>query len=210
MISLPPENVQQPRNIFASGLVNRGGQSNSNSGRGRRQHRTPMPSRRHLQRDYRGRNRKYDDADDYSMDEDLRVYDTVTPTAEQEKSKLAQNPPTYCFLNKAKWCQGCRTPFAEAMYKPPLNLVIRFKTTVTWYARGGQLQRSRGPQSAYYHAGDLGCLRNCRELELVSVRDLYIEESCYAELTEEHKKLLRKRRHWIPVRRNRANVISNF
>ena len=170
-----------------------------------------MPTRRHLQRDYRGRNRKYDDdRDDYSTDEELREYDTVTPTANQQKNKLAQNPPTYCFLKKAKWCQGCRTPFAEAMYKPPLNLVLRFQTIVSWYAPGGKLQRSKGPQNAYYHAGDLACLRNCWELELVMVRDLYIEESCFAELTHEHKQLLRKRHHWIPVRRNRANVISNF
>ena len=204
------ENIQQKRNIFQSGVIVRGGASNSNRGRGRRQHRTPMPAHRHLSRDYRGRNRRYEDAEDYSTDEELRPYDNVTPTAEQMKIKSAQNPPTYCFLNKAKWCQGCRTPFSANMYTPPLNLVIRFQTIVTWYSRGGELQKSRGPQSAYYHAGDLGCLRNCRELELVSVRDLYIDEACYAQLTEDHKKLLRKRRHWIPVRRNRADVIANL
>ena len=133
----------------------------------------------------------------------------MSPTGNQEKLKLVQNPPTYCFLKKAKWCQGCRTPFATAMYTPPLNLVICFKTVVTWYLPEGELQRSKGPQKAYFHAGDLGCLQNCHELELVSVRDLYIEQACFAQLTDAHKKLLRKQHHWIPVRRNQANVIRN-
>ena len=43
-----PENIVEPRNIVASGIVNRCGESKITRGKGRRQHRTPMPTRRHF------------------------------------------------------------------------------------------------------------------------------------------------------------------
>ena len=169
--------------------------------------RTGNPVRRNPDREFRGRNRRLEeDMDQYSTDEELRPFDKKAPTNLQEKIKIAQNPPTYTFLKRAKWCNGCKMPFTEQFYTSPMNLVLRFTTIVEWY-KDGEYHRSRGPQKAYYHARDLGCLRKTKELEMVCVKDLYIEEACFANLTPEHKTLLRKRRHWIPVRRNRANVL---
>ena len=116
------------------------------------------PIRHNPDREFRGWNRHLEeDTDAYSTDEELRPYDNRAPTGQQEKNKIAQNPPTYVFLNKAKWCNGCKMPFTETFYTAPMNLVFHFKTIVEWY-QDGEYHRSRGPQNAYYHARDLGCL----------------------------------------------------
>ena len=73
-----------------------------------------------------------------------------------------------------------------------MNLVLRFTTIVEWY-KDGEYHRSHGPQKAYYHARDLGCLRKTKELEMVWVKDLYIKQACFANLTPEHKKSAEKK-----------------
>ena len=75
-------------------------------------------------------------------------------------------------------------PFTETFYTVPMNLVIHFKTIVEWY-QDGEYCRSRGPQNAYYHACGLGCLQKTKELEMVCVKDLYIDHSCFDKLTGE-------------------------
>ena len=51
-------------------------------------------------------------------------------------------------------------------------------------------KQSREIQNAYFHSGDLGCLKNLPELELLTHKDLYIEQACYSQLTDEQKNLL--------------------
>ena len=185
------------------------------------------PPRRNPGRKRRGKNWRYEDPDAYETDEELRPYDNLCPTGEQEKVKLAQNPPTYVFLRRPpahlrppakekgykkypERCNGCLLPFADNLYEPPLNLVFRFKTTRQWFdSTQGRMMTSKGPQNAYYHSADMVCLRRCPELELVTIENCYIEQACFAQLSEEQKNLLRKRKHWIPIRRNRAGVIDD-
>ena len=100
-------------------------------------------SRRNPDRERRGHNRRYDNDDSYSTDEELHPFDVRSPTAEQEKVKLTSNPATYVFLprprepSSARWCQGCKRKFVDDLYNPPLNLVFHFKTIVSWYQKGG-------------------------------------------------------------------------
>jgi len=183
------------------------------------------PPRRNPGRKRRGKNWRFEDPDAYETDEELRPYDNRVPTGEQEKVKFAQNPPTYVFLTRPpphlrppimekgykkypERCNGCLLPFADNLYEPPLNLVFRFKTIRQWYISKDRKMTSKGPQNAYYHAADMVCLRHCPELELVTIDNCYIEQACFAQLSEDHKNLLRKRKHWIPIRKNRASVID--
>ena len=99
-------------------------------------------------------------------------------------------------------CNGCLLPFADELYEPPLNLVFRFKTYRAWYEPGDVRRTSKKKENAYYHSGDMGCLRRCPELEIVTIDRCYIEQPCYAQLTNDHIKLLKKRGHWNPLRRN--------
>ena len=182
--------------------------------------------RRNPKRKRHGRNWHYEDPDEFSTDEEARPFDGRAPSSQQEVIKMAGNPPTYCFLRRPpehlrppikmrgvkkypKRCNGCLLPFPDELYEPPLNLVFRFKTIRQWYTDEGYLMTSKTPGNAYYHARDMSCLRRCPELERVTIERCYIEQACFAQLTEEHVKVLRQRHHWNPIRRNRAAVISS-
>ena len=162
----------------------------------------------------RGRNRRYKDSSGPETNNDeLDPCDTVVVTKEKEKAKIAQNPPTYVILKcPDNWqdieypfwpqkCTGCNRAFTDQLYKPPLNLILRFRTIHT-YIKGGRRWRSDGPQNAYFHAIDLGSISNIPELENIKVDDLYIEQSAYKALTQEQKNILKKRKHWNAVWRN--------
>ncbi|MCG8626681.1 MAG: hypothetical protein MJE68_32360 [Proteobacteria bacterium] len=194
-------------------------------GRGKRKRvettNAPIPACHNPECVLKGRNRRYLTDDDYSTDEELHAFDIRSPTAGQEETKLGQNPPRYVFLRRpedpAQWektkypriCNGCKVPFADRLYSPPYNLVFRFQTVCTFTTKKGYRGCTDGPKNAYYHSYDLACLRREPELEMVQRKDLYIEQACYAQLTEDHIKLLRQCRHWVPIRRNRAEVIQN-
>ena len=174
--------------------------------------------RRNPARKRHGRNRRYEDPDQYSTDEEVREFDLHAPTSQQETVKLAANPPTYCFLRRPpehlhppikmrgvkkypKRCNGCLLPFPDELYEPPLNLVFHFKTVCEWFSDGKHMT-SKKPENAYYHSQDMACLRHCPELERVTIDNCYMEQACFAQLTEEHKKLLKQQNHWNPIRRN--------
>ena len=192
--------------------------------RGRKHRRRGLQSvaepRQNLDRERRGHNPCYHE-DDYSTDEELHPFDVRALTAEQEKTKIAANPPHYVFLRRPDdpskwkdgkypiWCEDCRKCFADCFYESPLNLVFRFKCIVHWYEKGGIRRHSSDIQTAHFHSADLGCLKNVPELELLTKKDLYIEQACYSQLTEDHINLLHRCRHWVPVRQNRAKVIQN-
>ena len=162
----------------------------------------------------------------YSSDEELRHYYKLHPTPAQEATKLAANPPMYCFLwhppahlrppikkqgykQFPKCYNGCLIPFVDQLYNDPgKNLVFRFKTYRQFYV-GSKLMTSRRLQNAYYHSRDMSCLRACPELEDITIEKCYIEWTCFTRLTEAHKTILRKRHHWIPIRRNRAEVFND-
>ena len=182
--------------------------------------------RRNPERRRRGRNKRYEDNDAYTTDEEMRPYDKLHPTQEQEAVKMAENPPTYCFLWRPppelrppikkkgyrlypQVCNGCLIPFADQLYdEPGKNLVFRFKTYRQYYV-GGQLHTGKRIQNAYYHARDMGCLRAAPELEDITIEKCYIDRICFSNLTEAHKEILRKRHHWVPLRRVRAKVIDD-
>ena len=102
----------------------------------------------------RGCNKCYEDSSGPEMnDDELDPYDTVVVTKEKEKAKITQNPPTYVILKcPDNWqdieypfwpqkCTGCNRAFADQLYKPPLNLILRFRTIRT-YIKGGRRWRS--------------------------------------------------------------------
>ena len=86
-------------------------------------------------------------------------------------------------------------------------MVFRFRTIRT-FVKGGKRRTSDGPKNAYFHSIDLSCLCQLPELENVKVEDLYIEEACYKRLSDEQKKILKKRKHWNAIRRSHAKVIN--
>ena len=167
-----------------------------------------------------GRNRCYEDSDADSTDEELRPYDSQRVPAQTEKCKIAANPPIYTILKRpANWrnvqnprwpckCNGCGIKFADKLYEAPLNLVFRFRTIREWYTLDGKRRQGDKPGNAYYHSCDLACLARCPELENITCEDLYIEEACFVQLTDARKALLRKRKHWNAVCRNRAALIE--
>ena len=112
--------------------------------------------RRNPARKRHGHNRRYEDLDQYSTDEEVREFDRHAPTSQQETVKLAANPPTYCFLRRPpehlrplikmrgvkkypKRCNGCLLPFPDELYEPPLNLVFHFKTVHEWFSDGKRM-----------------------------------------------------------------------
>ena len=95
-------------------------------------------------------------------------------------------------------------------WKPPHNLIFRYVTHRTYKDPvSGQWVTADKPANAYYHACDLLCLKKEHALESVEPSDLFIEESTYARLSREHKKLLIKRKHWTPLKESCRNVIDN-
>ena len=176
-------------------------------------HRNP-PRRR------RGHNRRYENSSGpETSDEELDPYDGLEITKQKEKVKIARNPPTYVILKRpVNWeeyeypfwpqkCTGCDWLFADKLYQEPLNMVFRFHTIHT-FVKGGKRRTSDGPKNAYFHSIDLSCLCRLPELENVKVEDLYIEEASYKRLSNEHKKILKKRKHWNAIRRSHAKVIN--
>ena len=158
-----------------------------------------------------GKNRKYDSMVDVDDDDELAKYDNIQVPRNKERMKLSENPPVYVFMRPAiKRCNGCRTLFDPIHQKPPHDLIFRYVTHRTYKDPvSGQWVAADKPGNAYYHACDLLCLKREHALESVEPNDLFIEESTYARLSREHKKLLIKRKHWTPLRESRRNVIDN-
>ena len=148
-------------------------------------------------------------------------YDGVEITKQKEKAKIARNPPTYVILKRpVNWeeyeypywpqkCTGCDWLFADKLYQEPLNMVFRFRT-IRSYVKYGKRRTSDGPKNAYFHSIDLSCLSSLPELENVKVEDLYIEEASYKRLSDEQKKILKKRKHWNAIRRSRAKLLMHI
>ena len=97
----------------------------------------------------RGHNRRYKDSSGPKTNDDkLDPYDTVVVTKEKVKAKIAQNPPAYVILKHPdNWqdieypfwpqkCTGCNRAFTDQLYKPLLNLILRFRT-IRIYIKGG-------------------------------------------------------------------------
>ena len=172
----------------------------------------PVTTRRmNPKRKLRGKNRKYDSMVDVDDDDELAKYDNVPVPRHKERMKLSENPPVYVFMWPViKRCNGCRGLFDAIHRKPPHDLIFRYVTHRTYKDPvSGQWVTADKPANAYYHARDLLCLKKEHALESVEPSDLFIEESTYARLSREHKKLLIKRKHWTPLRESRRNVIDN-
>ena len=172
----------------------------------------PVTTRRmNPKRKLRGKNRKYDSMVDVDDDDELAKYDNVPVPRHKERMKLSENPPVYVFMRPViKRCNGCRGLFDAIHRKPPHDLIFRYVTHRTYKDPvSGQWVTADKPANAYYHARDLLCLKKEHALESVEPSDLFIEESTYARLSREHKKLLIKRKHWTPLRESRRNVIDN-
>ena len=172
----------------------------------------PVTTRRmNPKRKLRGKNRKYDSMVDVDDDDELAKYDNIQVPRNKERMKLSENPPVYVFMRPAiKRCNGCRALFDPIHRKPPHDLIFRYVTHRTYKDPvSGQWVTADKPGNAYYHARDLLCLKREHALESVEPNDLFIEESTYARLSREHKKLLIKRKHWTPLRESRRNVIDN-
>ena len=172
----------------------------------------PVTTRRmNPKRKLRGKNRKYDSMVDVDDDDELAKYDNVPVPRHKERMKLSENPPVYVFMRPViKRCNGCRGLFDAIHRKPPHDLIFRYVTHRTYKDPvSGQWVTAHTPANAYYHARDLLCLKKEHALESVEPSDLFIEESTYARLSREHKKLLIKRKHWTPLRESRRNVIDN-
>ena len=172
----------------------------------------PVPTRRiNPKRKLRGKNRKYDSMVDVDDDDELAKYDNIQVPRNKERMKLSENPPVYVFIRPViKRCNGCRALFDAIHRKPPHDLIFHYVTHCTYMDPvSRKWVTSDKPANAYYHERDLLCLKREHALESVEPKDLFIEESTYARLSCEHKKLLIKRKHWTPLRESRRNVIDN-
>ena len=85
-----------------------------------------------------------------------------------EQQKLGYNPPHLVMIHdKIIVCSGCEIPFNRKDCKEPNNLVFKYVMFRTRPNGRGQKVVNKFRSAGYFHAQDLGCLRNLEELEQV-------------------------------------------
>ena len=79
-----------------------------------------------------------------------------------------------------------------------------------WPDGKGKLITNHFRSPAYFHARDLGCLRQVTELEKIEKADLYMTNETRHVLTQDHIEMLKKRGFWDDMIRTREQMIQNI
>ena len=72
----------------------------------------------------------------------------------------------------------------------------------------GKMVQNNYQSAGYFHARDLGCLRNLDELEEVKVEDCYMTNKTLNKLKQGHIDLLKARKLWDGLCEARNKVIN--
>ena len=170
------------------------------------------PPRKNPKRPGRGQNPKYDQQIvPLNPQIDCDAADNrMVPHATEEKF-LTINRPYYVVLNKKNLvsrCRGCQMVITEDEKRPPKNMVFLYKLRRDIPPKDGKgkWQLSREKRNCYFHADDLGCLRQVFELAKVKAADLYMSNENFKKLTNANIEQLERRDHWEPILQNRRSV----
>ena len=130
--------------------------------------------------------------------EDLQQYTDVCKRVEEDK--LQRNPPYIVFLRGLiSKCSGCNFKFTAPQHRLPQDMVFKYMMFCKCLdGRGGEKEcATRSP--AYFHSGDLACLRELEELEDIQMKDIYITNNVFNNLSRRHIHELKKHRMWGPL-----------
>ena len=89
-----------------------------------------------------------------------------------KEQKLGYNPPHLVLLfERVIVCSGYEIPFNCKDHKEPNNMVFKYMMFQTRPNGRGKMVQNNYCSAGYFHAQDLGCLQNVKELEEVEVED---------------------------------------
>ena len=92
-----------------------------------------------------------------------------------EEQKLGYNPPHLVLLcERVIVCSGCEIPFNCKDCNEPNKMVFKYMMFRTRPNGRGKMVQNNYQSAGYFHARDLGCLKNLEELEEVEVEDCYM------------------------------------
>jgi hypothetical protein len=115
---------------------------------------------------------------------------------------LIDNPPTITFIGGlVSRCYGCKILFDKSRMQPPRDMVFRMKTYRNRPDGHGGWVKNNYLSNAYFHLGDMGCLRN--ERPSLRSTDVYMENCTYSILPQSHKAYLQQLGYWDTVQTNR-------
>ena len=93
-------------------------------------------------------------------------------------------------------CQGCRKGFKDPKYfTPPTNLVFRYKMYRKCLNKDKEWVFNPEKPYGYFHAEDMYCIRNYKELCTLSIQDVYMTNVTFLCLDDVHFRELDKRQH---------------
>ena len=134
------------------------------------------------------------------------------PTVPQaiEDTQIEADRVYYVVLNpnnKISRCQGCRLEIKKTDKKFPKNMVFLYKMRREVPPAGvGHWQLSRENLNCYFHAFDLGCLKQVYTLRDISVGDIYMSNKDIKKLKQENVDELERRDHWEQILDNRRRA----
>ena len=127
-----------------------------------------------------------------------------------EDALMEANRVYYVVLNpnnNISRCQGCRLEIKKTDKKFPKNMVFLYKMRrEVPPAGGGRWQLSQENLNCYFHASDLGCLKQVYALRDLSVGDIYMSNKNIKKLKQENVDELERRDHWEPILDNRRRA----
>ena len=96
------------------------------------------------------------------------------------------------------FCRGCQGSITLEDKKFPYNMVFRYK----YYRKvpeGPKERRrwvmSKDRRNCYFHARDMGCLHQIKELKEVEIPDVYMDNENFKALKAENKRILERKHH---------------
>ena len=125
---------------------------------------------------------------------------------ETERDFIKANHVYYVVLNLhyeksdklITYCRGCNGKITLQDKKFPYNMVFWYK----YYRKvqqGPPEQRtwvmSWDRKNCYFHARDMGCLRQLQELQNVEIQEVYMDNANFKALKPENKHVLKQKNH---------------
>ena len=119
-----------------------------------------------------------------------------------------QKRPSLVMLNKNRLvCYGCKLHYSEAERRKGQDMLFCVWLHREWMKRG-ELMKSPVKQRTFFHAYDMACLRQVKQLSAAKVQDIYLPNETARCLEDIHIRELKKRKLWNTLEASRAKLMS--
>ena len=137
--------------------------------------------------------------------------ETIMVPDDIEKEFMKANQVQYIVLganNQISRCQGCDGEITKREKEKPKNMVFLYKMRRKVSPAGGtgKWVLSKEKRNCYFHAADMGCLREIVVLADIDASQIYMSNQNMKKLTKENIEELEQRYHWEAIQENRRCV----